>query len=220
MAGTNFRNIAGIVVTISIFATGLSVVLLREMKSYRISGDRIDAHQWNDFITHSPQGCLYAIYEYISIIRPDWEAIIVEQNEEWKAVMPFCINKKGGYQSIPQPMLTQHWGIFMVPEANLPLRKSLSNAEAYISEIVPHFDDIDLFTQNFSPQFTYPLPFHWQGYELSVRYTYHLKLNQSESELFAQISAPLRRQIKKAQNRDYSIFNCEDTQDLERLFEL
>ena len=194
---------------------------MKSLTSHIIPHQEIDAQKWDQFILDSPQGGLYALYDYASVIRNDWQAIIVEEKGEWVAVMPFCLNKRWKYISLPQPLLTQYWGIFLKSfSIDTSTRKILSQKEAIISKIIPHLAKAHLFIQNFSTQFDYPLPFHWAGYELKTKYTYHLKLDKSADDLFMSFSPHLRRQIRKAEKNGLTFDYLSGTKELLGLFSL
>lgn len=65
--------------------------------------------------------------------------------------------------------------------------------------IIQQMEGIHLFAMNFSPAFEYPIPFHWAGYEIHTRYTYHLDLSLSLTELKQGLSSNHKRKLKQAQ---------------------
>ncbi|MEZ4828414.1 MAG: GNAT family N-acetyltransferase [Bacteroidia bacterium] len=178
----------------------------------------IDRQRWDEFIIQSPQGSLYALYDYATLIRDDWKGIIARQNGEWAAVMPFCINRKWGYTYMPQPMFTQYWGICFAPEHTLSSRKHLSWKEEIMSAILPSLRPFHLIVQNFAPQFDYATPLHWEGFRLQTRYTYHLDLGQEVGELRKQLSTNVRRNISKAEKSGLVVCDLPDGGALENLF--
>ncbi|MEZ4772341.1 MAG: GNAT family N-acetyltransferase [Bacteroidia bacterium] len=174
--------------------------------------------RWDEFVIQSPQGSLYVSYEYASLIRPDWKAVVVSQHNQWLAVMPFCQNRKWRYLYMPQPMFAQYWGICFVPMENLSLRKQLLLKEEIIVKIIGQIQPHHLIIQNFSPDFDYPLPFHWAGFELKTRYTYHLDIRGELSALWQNTSLNIRRNIGKAEKAGLHIAPQTDGENLEKLF--
>jgi hypothetical protein len=171
-----------------------------------ISHDELDAERWDAFIRQSPQGSLYALHGYISSLRSSWQAYVVQKAGRWCAVMPFCLNKKWRFQSMPQPLYTQYWGICFASElADESEREQWNLKRKWTQLILDQWEDIQLVVQNFSPAFDYPLPFHWAGFSLHTRYTYYLDLKKEPAQLFAELDPSLRRQIRKSEKYHFQI---------------
>ncbi|MEM7657351.1 MAG: GNAT family N-acetyltransferase [Bacteroidota bacterium] len=162
-----------------------------------LAHDELDPDQWDAFIRQSPQGSLYALHGYLSSVKAEWRAYVIHKKGVWCAVMPFCLNHRWQFRSLPQPLYTQYWGVCFAPMADLVQREQLRRKGHCLKLLVDAWQDIHLVVQNFSPHFDYPLPFHWGGYELQNRYTYWLDLAPEESTLLQGIEPSLRRQIKK-----------------------
>ncbi|MEO1451063.1 MAG: hypothetical protein AAFV07_16150, partial [Bacteroidota bacterium] len=81
------------------------------------AGTDLDPAQWDAFIRQSPQGGLYLLHGYASRIEPGWSAIIVEEKNQWVAVMPFLLRKRWGIRNVPQPFMAQYWGICLATES-------------------------------------------------------------------------------------------------------
>ncbi|MEL6676079.1 MAG: GNAT family N-acetyltransferase [Bacteroidota bacterium] len=179
----------------------------------------IDPRTWDQFIEASPQGGPFAWYDFAKAIRPDWQALIVSDKSGWQAVMPFCLNKKMGFTYLPQPAFSQYWGIYFAPWEGLSVYRSFSQKRDLIQAMLPFFEDVDLFINNFSPAFDYPLPFHWAEFELKTRYTYRLYLGWTLEEHRQMIEPSLRRQIKKTERRGYRWVSVDQPTHLAALYD-
>ncbi|MDX2247081.1 MAG: GNAT family N-acetyltransferase [Bacteroidia bacterium] len=188
--------------------------------SYILDRQEINPQHWDDFICRSPQGSLYVLYDYASLIRADWKAVIVSQNDQWIAVMPFCLNHKWRYRYMPQPMFAQYWGICFSASDPLPPRKDLTRKADIIAEILKHIQPFHLVVQNFSPAFDYPLPFHWAGFELRTRFTYHLDIKEELTSTWQNLSPNIRRNINKAEREGLNLKEQQDGKELEKLFRI
>lgn len=191
-----------------------------EITAHILDHREITQASWDEFVTRSPQGSLYVLYDYASLIRPDWKAVVVSQNDQWLAVMPFCQNRKWRYLYMPQPMFAQYWGICFAPMENLSQRKQLVQKEAIIDKMIQQIQPFHLIIQNFSPDFDYPLPFHWAGFELKTRYTYHLDISGDISVIWKNTSLNIRRNIHKAEKAGLQVVFEEDGKNLEKLFQI
>ena len=167
-----------------------------------VDHSKIDSFVWDSFIERSPQCSLYALHGFATAIRSDWQAMIVKDDSGWLAVMPFCVNRKWRYTYVPQPPFAQFWGVYFAPFSALSTYRKLSLKGQILKLIVDYLNQFHLVIQNFSPEFEYPLPFYWGGYNLHTRYTFRVRLEQAEKDLFAQLEPSLRRQVRKADRRE------------------
>ena len=185
-----------------------------------LPNNEVNTKKWDAFIAHSPQGALYATHGFATAIRPDWQAMIVKAGDEWKAVMPFCINEKFIYKYLPQPPFAQYWGVYFPPLKAKKNNEHFSAKKKILTPILEYLRSIDLVIQNFSPAFDYPLPFHWEGFELKMRYTYYLNLTASKSILYDRLDAALVRQIKKTKRNEIRLSKAENVHALLELVSL
>ncbi len=187
------------------------------MKIELIASERIDEDKWNDFISRSPQGSPYTLYQTLSILLPGWKAIVVEQDGEWEAVFPFPRKKKYGISYCFQLPWTQHSGILLAPY-------ELKNAQ-YLEKVKKIINGIlDIATKKclafdlaLSPEFDYVLPFLWKGFEITPKFTYQLNLTQ-EQEIEDNFSSSTRKKIRKAEKCDYVIRPLQNVSELIRIY--
>lgn len=136
----------------------------------------IDRQVWNDFIRASPMGALYGLGEYLDIIHPQWQALVVSEKDSWLAVMPWFPKSRLGIRQMVQPLLCQYQGIFWGTSPLDPY-KQFEWKRKIVEQFAVYADEhCRQFHCNFSPLFDYPLPFHWQGFQLIPRFTYYLNL--------------------------------------------
>lgn len=162
-----------------------------------IPGKDIPEDKWDHFILKSPQGGFYAQHAYLTTLRKDWRAFVIVEKGNWKALMPFFINKRGKYLSLPQPPFTQFLGVMFVPMEGVSLSKKYSSYQRWLELLTEKWEHIHLFVQNFSPAFDFGIPFKWADFELKTRYTYILDLDKSEDELMGGFAKNLQRNIRK-----------------------
>ena len=167
--------------------------------------NEISPTDWDAFVMQAEEGGLYHLHGFISALIPHWEALVITVDGEWQAVVPFVVTRRWGITNVAQPTFAQYWGICFRNRAFNHLYQQLSWKRRIVLAIADYFQKYDLFTQNFSPCFNYPIPFHWHGYQIHTRYTYQLGLEQEEAQLYEGLAAPLRRQIQKAQRNNLNI---------------
>lgn len=180
-------------------------------KTEMIERGQIEDAVWNDFIARSPQAAPYGSTWYLDIVWSGWKAIIVSDKEQWLAVLPFKISKKYGITYLFNPQFCQYVGIFFgqVERKNatltFALKKRLVKA---IVEALPN--QIRVFDVKFAPEFDYPLPFHWAGFDLNARYSYWLDNQLDKSAIFKNFEERTRTYINKAVKSGLSVQPIED----------
>lgn len=175
------------------------------LTSTRLPARNISESEWDTFVSASPQRAFCLLYGYMSLVAPDWEAVIVEENGVWLAVMPLCGRQKWGFKTQIQPLFSPYWGIVL---ADVPLKnryEAFSFYKQILSEILTQIPAYHLLKYRFAPHFPYFLPFHWAGFTLRTRFTYQLDLGEGAQALRFHCADSLKRQLKKAEKHSYSI---------------
>lgn len=174
----------------------------------------INDDDWNAFIAASPQGVNYAKTWYLDVVWPDWQGIYVFYKNNLQAVMPLKVSKKYGIHYSFQPMFAQYEGIFFKKmdgktERVLAMKKRVVNA---VVDAMP--DNIKRFSVNFAPEFDYPLPFHWAGFELHTRYSYWLDNQADKKGIFKNFNERTRTYINKANKTGLIAKEVEDVSEM------
>ncbi|MEO0897269.1 MAG: GNAT family N-acetyltransferase [Bacteroidota bacterium] len=169
-----------------------------------LTQQEIDPTAWDAFVKASSEGGFYAQHAYLTMLREDWKAYIVEEGGEWQAVMPFVINKRASYLSLPQLPFTQYLGVMFRPHEEWDTQKNVSSRHRWLGQLTEAWENIHLVVQNFSPAFDAGLPFHWADFELVYRYTYQLDLTQAEAKLRSGLGKNNSRSLKKGEQAGLS----------------
>ncbi|MEL6649861.1 MAG: GNAT family N-acetyltransferase [Bacteroidota bacterium] len=170
-----------------------------------LAGEAIDPPSWDAFIKAAPEGGLFSLHAYLSIVRPGWQAAVVIDKEQWQAVMPFYRERKWGFSRIGQPAFTQYWGPVFASFGERSTYKHYSWKKKVLECMLPAWAQDHLLVMNCSPAFDYPMPFYEAGYELHTRYTYQLDLRLDKDRLWANMDSSQRRKIRKAQQTPEAI---------------
>lgn len=146
--------------------------------------------KWDACIEHSVNCRLYAYSWYLNIVAPEWGALVMD---DYQAVFPILSRKKMGVQYAFQPVFTQQLGLFT------PLLLDAELVKSFLKVLFEHFPfiQINLNIHNALPQnFKYA----------SSRLNHELDLVYPYSELTKAYSKNLKRNIKKAQKAELTIF--------------
>jgi hypothetical protein len=143
--------------------------------------DQIDKTKWDDCITNSENGLIYAYSFYLDFMAKKWEALVLN---DYEAVMPLTWNKKFGIRYLYQPFLTAQLGVF---------GKNITEVQVglFIQSIPDFFRFIDI-SLNSGNIFTIP------GGYLKLRSNYILELNKPYEILYKNYRENIQRNIKKA----------------------
>ncbi len=185
-----------------------------------LPGKEINPVEWDTFIDASPQGSIFALHGYASCVAPDWEAMIIYKDRQWYAVMPFLKKIKWKWKASTLPAFVQYWGMCYGSWYPDQMYKQLSEKKKCLQIALQHFSSFHLFDHRFSTQFNYPLPFHWDNYQLRNKYTYQLALHPDINALYKGLGGKLRNELKKAEKAQIQIIEAEHTTSFLHLFQL
>lgn len=147
------------------------------MNISHLSHNSIDKEKWDQVISASRNGLIYANSWYLDSVSPNWEALV---SDDYTYVFPIPIKRKFKLPYIVQPILTQQLGLF--------------------SNQLITSDIIQLFIKKF-PSYSYELNLNEHNHlpELDGIPNFVLDLNKSYEELSSNYSKNTVRNISKAQ---------------------
>jgi len=137
-----------------------------------------------------------------TVARPEqWGVALVMAGNGVKAFMPYFKKRKMGFDVITVPPLTPYMGPWIhYPEGQKESTR-LSYEKKLMTELIGRLPKVDRFIQYFHPEITNWLPFHWEGFEQSTRYTYIIDDLSDAEALHAGLRSNIRREINKAEKQ-------------------
>lgn len=129
-----------------------------------------------------------------------WDVVLVEENGSIVGAMPYFHQQRNGLKLISQPVLTQTSGPWIRP-SKAKYAKALGYQKDVMEGLIKKLPAFDYFSQNWHYSYTNWLPFYWEGFKQTTRYTYVLPSLTSEEELWAGLEEKIRGDIRKASNR-------------------
>ena len=175
---------------------------LHSLQTKLYSRGEIDSELWDRFIARSPQGIIYATTGYLDCVCPGWSAIICKNGDEWLGVMPLNIARKFFQNYSLKPPFTQYLGIFF-KEINEKMHRLVHMKKIIIESIIHAIPkNLKLFNHNFSPEFDYFVPFHWNQFEIRPLHSYHLSLQNPLHEIYDNFSHSVTTRIIRAEKLD------------------
>lgn len=186
---------------------------MKNLETIILQRAEIDDFVWNQFIDASPQATIYAYTWYLDCICQKWLAIVTKNKlGNWVAVMPVPIFNKLNIQRCYMPIFCQHLSIFFMPLA-VKREKELALKKKILQQIIVKIPSkIKIFKYHTSSKNEYLLPFFWKGYQLNLRYSYYLKIEENKHLNYKLFSHKTRTCINKATNNGLTIVNCTNIQ--------
>ena len=125
-------------------------------------------------------------------IGKQWNVLLCENNGQIEGALPYLCGRRWGLQYILQPQLTQYCG----PWYNLPKNVDKAEFEHRVGgDLAKQLKELgaNIIVQHFSPEVTDWLPFHWEGFCQTTRYTYRLPSLSNPEQLVHDASRARRR---------------------------
>ncbi|MFW6271609.1 MAG: GNAT family N-acetyltransferase [Desulfosalsimonas sp.] len=126
-----------------------------------------------------------------------WDVALVKSGGRVAASMPYVIRKTKGLKQISMPRLTQALGPYLTP-SNAKYAKQLAREKDLMEELIAQLPAFDRFAQNFHYRITNWLPFYWQGFFQTTRYTYVIEDLSDLDVLWRNFQENIRRECRKA----------------------
>jgi hypothetical protein len=129
----------------------------------------------------------------------NWHVALVEKEGKIIASLPYYLKKGLVSSTITMPPLTQVMGPYIDYPESQKQDKKLSYEKEIMDELIKQLPPFDLFIQHFHHSITNWLPFYWQGFIQSTRYTYVIDDLSDLNSVYANFSHAKRKNIKKAE---------------------
>jgi len=128
-----------------------------------------------------------------------WDVLWIEDKGQVQATFPFYIPHKG---VISIPPFTQTMGPWFAPVAeDTKYTSKLSHRQALCQIFIEKLKPYPHFLQYFHYEVTDWLPFYWNGYKQTTRYTYLLNNLNEPDKIWEEMSRHTRRNITKAKEK-------------------
>lgn len=139
-----------------------------------------------------------------------WHAVEIKEDGKLVASCPFVWKKSLLGKEVIMPKLTQ----FLGPNLLLPqgdYRETLAKEMYLLEEILRQLPAHDSYLQRWQYSYQNWLPFYWQGYHQTTRYTYVLQDLAHPDTLLAQFSDKVKREIHKSE-KQFIVKRCNEVQ--------
>jgi hypothetical protein len=129
----------------------------------------------------------------------NWHCCTVHRGSRLVGYLPYFLRAHAGLKTIRMPPLTPYLGAWLDYSECSPKRVGRYDFETEVlSELIRQLPRVSWYHQVHPPQLQNWLPFHWQGYRQTTRYTYLLEEKEEETAWHG-LEDHVRNRIRKAE---------------------
>ena len=142
--------------------------------------------------------------------KDQWQGLVSNATFSGKAsVLPILLTRKWFFSKIRKPLLTTYQGPIWAGYAQLSPLEQMKMVHKTWPELIAKIPASSSFRHTIFPDFQYAFPFHEAGFQVNIRYTYTIDLNQPIELIYKNFRRDVKRKIKK-QSGGYQIVESID----------
>lgn len=143
---------------------------------------------------------LFLTYDWLNTIFPEnWDIVIEFKGDNIAGILPYILNRRKTFLFIELPAISAYGGPWLFYPEGQKYASSISYEKSVLTALIQKLPYFDSFVQKFYPSLKNWLPFYWQGFTQSTRYTYILRDLSDQEKLFNDFRENIRREIRKAE---------------------
>lgn len=160
---------------------------------------------YQEFYEQHPDICIFSAPWWLDVTAgaENWDVILIRnKNNEIVATFPYMYKKgKFGLKQIGMPVLTQKLGPYIVYDKNkITEAKKITYEHEIYAQIIEKLPNYDSFIINFDQKYKNWLPFYWNGFKQTTRYSYRLSEIKDTDNMYQNYAKSKRQKIRKAEN--------------------
>lgn len=145
---------------------------------------------------------LFSQYFWLDAVcgHENWDVILIEQNGNVLASLPYYFISNNGVYEIRKAPLTQNNGVYFYYPSGMKYDRKIAFEHRVLNRIIDELERMEIarYRQYFHFSFTNWLPFYWRGYSQSTRYTYVIEDTSDLDVVVSNFNGNIRKHIKKA----------------------
>ena len=167
--------------------------------------------EWDNFLDSSPQGTIFAKSWWLKCVCNNKINIIVCRDRSGIVCgFPLNLSSKYGLNYSMMPPFTQTSGPVFRNFHGISESKKRSIEIHSLGGIINIMPNLFFINSNFHYSYKNLLPFIWEGYETSVKYTYILDNSNPVNSIYQSISPNYKNKIKKAKRSGLKVIETDD----------
>ncbi|MEL3901256.1 MAG: hypothetical protein P1P60_00255 [Treponema phagedenis] len=155
--------------------------------------------KYRNFYKSHPDICVFSAPWWLDAVAGEaWDVILIEEGGSIIASFPYVYTKgKLGIKKIEMPQLTQKLGPYIVYDKNISYTSRIGYEHKIYQKIINALPVYDEFNISFDQNYKNWLPFYWNGFEQTVRYSYRLIEIKDYEKIFDFFTKEKKKKIKK-----------------------
>jgi hypothetical protein len=163
--------------------------------------------RWDALVDASPQSSVFCRTWWLKTTCDEIRILGLFSNSHLVAGIPLYFKKHYGIRACRMPPLTQTLGVVMEPLSGK--RSSIANREteilaAFASALAKQY----IFLQTFHPTLQNWLPFYWQGFRQTSRFSYVVDDLRDPKKIWEDVGHRPRSEIRKAEHQGLAVTPC------------
>lgn len=133
--------------------------------------------------------------------KENWDVLTIENDYQIIAALPYYFKKRLGRIYISQPKLTQKNGIWIMYPNSQKYSTKLSYEIDTIEKLINKIERLNIakYNQNYDYSFTNWLPFYWESFKQTTRYTYVIDNIKELDRVYRDFHHNIKNSIRKAE---------------------
>jgi hypothetical protein len=161
---------------------------------------------WDAFVDMSPQGSVFTRSWWLQQVGATTRVLACFRQGHIVAGIPLYFQSHYGISVCRMPKLTPRWGVLLPPLCGT--RAAVASEETrLLTTMAKALQKQRFFIQHFNPAIDNWLPFRWQGYAQTTRYTFQVSVQNIQS-VWQNMAHNARQQIKNAQRLGITVVPC------------
>lgn len=141
---------------------------------------------------------LFETPHWLDAVAPGaWAAATIEEDGQTLARLPYVLKSRAGLRALSVPALTPWLGPWISPNPG-KYQTRLAREHELLRNLISRLPRSDVAVIPAAPEQANLLPFHWQGYDLRLGYTYRLSLQQPLETIWTGAKQETRKTVRKA----------------------
>ena len=162
---------------------------------------------WDSLVDVSPQGSVFCRSWWLTALGNSVRVLGLFSNGRLVAGIPLYFERRLGIRVCAMPKLTPALGVVIEPMSGKG-ESTVSREMEILGIFAQYLSKESIFFQAFHPSLQNWLPFYWEGFRQTTRFTYVLDDLQSLNAIWAGMSENIRTKIRKAKKLGLVISPC------------
>lgn len=154
---------------------------------------------YREFCAHEPHVPLFLKDWWLDAICPDWDVAIAYKGDRISGVWPYCIEKKINVTILRDQVLTPYMGPYVFYPHDLKASKRDNFQHETLTALLEAMPDVKVWHVSAFPGLKQVGLFSDYDFEVKVRQTFIMPLNEGVDDIFNRLHETYRRNIRKAE---------------------